>query len=370
MHQLLNFRIEAGDKIIKNHLDTAAKNEKYTSHQTEKELIKISEQILVNDIVSAANNSIGFSVLADETADISGTKQLSIGIRFVNPTKEQMIREEFLGFVPLNDISAASISDAILSKCLSLGLSLDCLLGQGYDGCSTMAGKDNGVQSRIRMKYPKATFVHCSSYRLNLVVNNLSAFPQIRNTIGAIKSIIAFIRESPERRSMIPNVPLLCETRWTAKYKSIRVFCDNFDKLFTQLNVLSNEANGNTRPLAHQLLLASSSTTSLFGLIIISFYSALMEPCTQALQAIQLDLPQVQRHIYELLLVSNLHRNKADMLWKVEQSTNTTKAMFKAVIPKQLWSNGYKCRGMLLPGYVYPISRFINRFASNVVLRR
>ena len=60
MHQLLNFRIEAGDKIIKNHLDTAAKNAKYTSHQTEKELIKISEQILVNDIASAANNSIGF----------------------------------------------------------------------------------------------------------------------------------------------------------------------------------------------------------------------------------------------------------------------------------------------------------------------
>ena len=204
----MNFRIEAGDKIIRNHLDTAAKNTKYTSHQTEKELIKISEQILVNDIASAANNSIGFSVLAD----ISGTEQLSIGIRFVDPTKEQMIREEFLGFVPLNNMSAASISDAILSKCLSLGLNLDHLLGQGYDGCSTMAGKDNGVQSRIRMKYPKAAFVHCSSHRLNLVVNDLSSLPQIRNTIGTIKSIIGFFRESPKRRSMIPNVPLLCET--------------------------------------------------------------------------------------------------------------------------------------------------------------
>ena len=210
-------------------------------------------------------------------------------------------------------MSAASISDAILSKCLSLGLNLDRLLGQGYDGCSTMAGKDNGVQSRIRMKYPKAAFVHCSSHRLNLVVNDLSALPQIRNTIGTIKSIIGFFRESPKRSSMIPNVPLLCETRWTAKYKSIRVFCDNFDQIFTQLDVLSNEANGNTRQLAHQLLLASSSTTFLFGLIIISFYSALLEPCTQALQAIQLDLPQVQRHIHELLLVINLHRNKADM---------------------------------------------------------
>ncbi|XP_065662642.1 uncharacterized protein LOC136085279 [Hydra vulgaris] len=103
-------------------------NAKHTSHQTKKELIKITEQVLVDDIVSAANNSIGFSVLADETADISGIEQLSIGIRFVNPTKENMIREEFLGFVPLNDMSAASISDAILSKCLSLGLNLDRLM--------------------------------------------------------------------------------------------------------------------------------------------------------------------------------------------------------------------------------------------------
>ena len=141
MYQLLNFRIEAGDKIIKNHLDTASKNAKYTSHQTEKELIEISEQILVNDIVSAANNYIGFSVLADEIADISGTEQLSIEIRFVYPTKKQTMREEFLGFVPLNNMPAASISDALLSKCLSLGLNLDCLLGQGYDGCSTMARK-------------------------------------------------------------------------------------------------------------------------------------------------------------------------------------------------------------------------------------
>ena len=218
MHQLLKFRIEAGDKIIKNHLDTAAKNAKYTSHQTENELIKISEEILVNYIVSAANNSIGFSFLADETADISGTEQLSIAIRFVDPTKEQMIREEFIGFVPLKDMTAASISDAILSKCLSLGLNLDPMLGQ------VRAGKDNGVQSKIRIKYPKAAFVHCSSHRLNLVVNDLSAVSQIRNTIGTIKSITGFFRESPKRRSLIPNVPLLCETRWTAKYKSIRFF--------------------------------------------------------------------------------------------------------------------------------------------------
>ena len=62
--------------------------------------------------------------------------------------------------------------------------------GQGYDGCKMMAGKDNVVQARIRRKYPKATFVHCASHRLNLVVNDLSSVVNLRNIYGTIKAIL------------------------------------------------------------------------------------------------------------------------------------------------------------------------------------
>jgi hypothetical protein len=48
------------------------------------------------------------------------------------------------------------------------------LISLGFDGCSTMAGKDTGVQQRIWEKYPKAVYFHCASHRLNLVVNDLS----------------------------------------------------------------------------------------------------------------------------------------------------------------------------------------------------
>ena len=114
---------------------------------------------------------------------------------------------------------------------------------QGHDGCSTMAGKDNGVQARIRKKYPKATFVHCASHRLNLVVNDLNSVVSVRNACGTIKAIIKYFRDSPKRRKLIPNVPLLSETRWTSKYKSLRFFSEKFQVIFSKLEEQAETRN-------------------------------------------------------------------------------------------------------------------------------
>ena len=149
LKQLFDFRIESGDTLLKNHFETAAKNARYTSHQTQNELISISEEVLRNDLVTEANNAIGFSILADESSDISGTEQLSIGVRFVDLSSQKIIREEFLGFMPLTDMSASGISTAIINRCRQFGLNLNKLLGQGYDGCSAMAGKRMAFKPRL-----------------------------------------------------------------------------------------------------------------------------------------------------------------------------------------------------------------------------
>ena len=75
-----------------------------------------------------------------------------------------------------------------------------------------MAGKDNGVQARIRRKYPQATFVHCASHKLNIVVNDLNYVVNVGNTCGTIKAILKYFRDSPKHRKVIPNVPMLSET--------------------------------------------------------------------------------------------------------------------------------------------------------------
>ena len=68
--------------------------------------------------MKAANESNGFSIIADETADISGTEQLSIGVRFVALQEQRndsaTRREEFLGFVPLERMDAATIANTII----------------------------------------------------------------------------------------------------------------------------------------------------------------------------------------------------------------------------------------------------------------
>ena len=192
----MNFRVESGDEKLKQHLLTAQKNARYTAVETENEIIQISAVILWDDIVKRANESVGFSLLADESADISGTEQLSIGIRFMKEIDEMsQVREEFLGFVPIVDQTAVWISEVLVSNCELYKLDLNKLIGQGYDRCSAMDGKEGGVQAIIRTKFPKAIFVHCSSHRLNLVDNYLNNVIEIRNSTETIKSVIKFFSQ-------------------------------------------------------------------------------------------------------------------------------------------------------------------------------
>ena len=208
---MLQFRIESGDEILKSHIETASHAARYTSVRTQNEIVEICGRLLQCDGVHAANNSAAFrSILADETADTSGKEQLSLAVRYMETNSATpCIHEEFLGYVHIQ-----------------------CNFGKlhgnwpGHVQIGMM-----GVrlwQAIVKRKFPKAFFVHCSSHRLNLVVNDLNSLTDVRNAVGTIKSVIKFFRDSTIQCHLIPNVPMLCETRWTAKYTSIRVFFENF----------------------------------------------------------------------------------------------------------------------------------------------
>ena len=106
---------------------------------------------------------------------------------------------------------------------------------------------------KIQRIYPNTAFVYCASHSFNLVINDLNDVAVIRNTIGTVKAIITFFRDSPKRRLSVPNNSILCETRWTSKYKSIRIFCSKFEDIYFQLEEFSLHATENTRQFAHYL---------------------------------------------------------------------------------------------------------------------
>lgn len=307
-HDLLIFRSQAGDFELQKHLESSMGNAKYTSHRSQNEMIDVCCRVIQKEIVTEVNETEGFSVLADETADISGKEQLSLGIRYVESSSRK-IKEEFFGFKELEKLDAETISMAILNFLAELGLDMDKMIGLGFDGCSTMAGKESGVQQRIRAKFPKANFFHCASHRLNLVINDLCSVREIQNAAGSIKETIKFFRESVLRRKLVPNLPLFCETRWSAKYKSIRYFYESFEKIKIALEDLAlNASNASTRTKAGQLNVTVSQPTFIIALTIMAKYSSKLEPVVNILQGVNINLQDVKDHMDVILKCFEAHR--------------------------------------------------------------
>lgn len=122
-----------------------------------------------------------------------------------------------MGFVEVEKMDAQTIPAEIKGFINALNIYTNKCVGQGYDGCATMAGKDNGVQKVLRESYKKGLYFHFACHKLKLVVNDLNNVPEIRNCIGTVKDTITFFRESVLLQKYAPKITLLCETRWSHK---------------------------------------------------------------------------------------------------------------------------------------------------------
>lgn len=86
----------------------------------------------------------------------------------------------------------------------------------------------------------------------------------IRNSTGTIKEIIKLYRESTFRRKIIPNIPIFSETRWSLKYKSIRLFSENCISTIQSLQYLSINGFINSNIRQRALYLQFSTSNFLF----------------------------------------------------------------------------------------------------------
>ncbi|XP_077971366.1 zinc finger MYM-type protein 1-like [Styela clava] len=328
---LLLFRIDAGDEDLKRHFARMAGNAKYTSPMIQNEILKVASNMIVQDIVMEANKSF-VSVIADESCDISGKEQLSIVLRYV---KGGEVCERFTGLVEMDSVSAESISSNILTHLSGIGVDLQKLVGQGYDGATTMAGHVSGVQKRIRDKYPRAIFVHCASHCLNLVINDQSKVAIIRSTCDIIRETIRFFRESPKRRAGLGiNIPLFCPTRWSEKYKSIRIFKCNFKRVLEALDSLARDANSETRAKAFSLKSALEKSSVIYAVCLIGRYSALMEPLARALQAVGVSVPSVKNLTSSLQSVIAEERNDSEIALNIYKEACEIAGLKELTIPR------------------------------------
>ncbi|GFQ79344.1 repressor of the inhibitor of the protein kinase [Trichonephila clavata] len=106
------------------------------------EVIQTCSDIVTEKVFDRISNAECFSLLGDETMDVSGTEQLSLCIRYVDIPDLQapVLREDFVGFIPINDQSSENLANVILQRCDELNLDMTKCVGQGYDGVANRAG--------------------------------------------------------------------------------------------------------------------------------------------------------------------------------------------------------------------------------------
>ncbi|XP_050545738.1 zinc finger MYM-type protein 1-like isoform X3 [Daktulosphaira vitifoliae] len=271
---LLRMRISCRDKNLTHHIDNQKLNATYISPIIQNNFVNICGKIIQDQLAYKINQAKCFSVLVDETTDISRIEQLSLCIRYLesnlNVEKDQtinyVVKEDFLQFVPVHSTTGQNLATVILDNLKNLGINCDYLLGQGYDGAVAMSGNFKGVQSIIIKTHPAALYVHCSIHSLNLALAHSSNTRHIRNCIGTIKAVGNFIKISATRTELLKNkikefLPLtkwtkltsMCETRWVENHDGMLRFSEIFKPIVITLEELQLFTDIETSSKALQL---------------------------------------------------------------------------------------------------------------------
>ncbi|CAN6680038.1 unnamed protein product [Malus baccata var. baccata] len=128
LQQGLTFR----DVVFKN----APENLKLTSPDIQKDLMYAAACETTNAIMFDVSDDAFFSVLVDESRDISVKEQMTVVLCYVN-TNGQVV-ERFVDIKHVPNTTAFSLKKAIDQFFSINGLSISRLRGQGYDGASNM----------------------------------------------------------------------------------------------------------------------------------------------------------------------------------------------------------------------------------------
>ncbi|KAJ8679037.1 hypothetical protein QAD02_014824 [Eretmocerus hayati] len=158
--ELLKFRIQCGDEVLRNHIEKASSRETLVSGKTQNDLIKCCGDEITSVIISRVRRAKYYSIIFDETTDISLISQLTIILRYIY---EGQIYEDFMRFVDLFKelrgsetvseeqcylelkVTGLALGSFVVKTLKELGLVLEGCVGITTDGCSVNVSESCGA---------------------------------------------------------------------------------------------------------------------------------------------------------------------------------------------------------------------------------
>ncbi|VEN52684.1 unnamed protein product [Callosobruchus maculatus] len=108
-----------------------------------------------------------FSVIIDETTDVSTSKCLVIIVRFYS-REESRVKDCFFGLIELTTSSAEDIFKATVGIFHKFDIPLENIIGFASDNASVMMGQFNGVKAKLKGVIPHVFTIGCLSHSIHL----------------------------------------------------------------------------------------------------------------------------------------------------------------------------------------------------------
>jgi hypothetical protein len=268
-------------------------NATYCSKDSQNDLLESCANVIKGKILNSIKTSGMYAIIVDEARDASRTEQMSICIRYV---EECFVKERFLGFVHVTDLTAKGLAEVIVRTLNECGLILSCCIAQCYDGASVMAGINNGVQAKVRELTGSAcVYVHCYAHRVNLVlVDTCTRIVDVSDFFGLLEATYAFVSVSTIRHERFVSIqkekglPVLelsqqSDTRWVCKHKGVKTFMLRFAEICATLEYFAYEGKAKERAEAKGLLLQLKS-------VLIVFFLHVFDECLSIVHSLSLFL--------------------------------------------------------------------------------
>ncbi|KAF0714306.1 zinc finger MYM-type protein 1-like [Aphis craccivora] len=221
-------------------------------------------RMVIKSIANEVQKSKYFSVLADETKDISKTEQLSVMVRYYY---NNTVNERFLGYASCSELNSKASFEFIKKTLAACGINIQNCIAQTYDGASVMSGHQNGVQAIFQTEVPKALYTHCYNHRLNLVIVDVCKnIPEIEQFITLLQQLYNFVSRSTVhmvfldlQKKMFPKTKTielkkLCETRWICQIAACVAVRETFSVTLLLLNKISVESKSDRSMEAKSIL--------------------------------------------------------------------------------------------------------------------
>lgn len=336
--ELLKLRISCGDYNLEKHLKSTHSKATYISPVIQNDIIECCKNYITEEIVKEIHESKYYSILFDETTDISNISQMSLIIRY--PYKG-IIKECFMGFINCHDIYDDTATDddelieqvernletyepkltgdilgeVVVNMLKNLTLNLKNCVGIGTDGCAVMVSIARGAVKKVQSHATNALHCPCSNHALNLSISKSSNVQVIRNTIGIVMDVISFFNLSSKRNFVLkkvlngkPQLKSLCETRWVERHDCIMIFKSSLSDIVESLSLISNWQEQISSSKAKILLLTLCTCEFINGLQCLSSILCVTSKISKLLQAEWQDVCQTKEIITDV--INNLEEKR------------------------------------------------------------